>query len=76
MESGGYPLFEGLGLLIAVTSLVAECGLQGAQTSIAAVCRLHGSQALEQGLQEWWLTGLVALRHVESSWTRDQTCVS
>ena len=26
--------------------------------------------------QQVWCTGLAALRQVESSWTRDQTCVS
>ena len=64
------------GLLIAMSSLVMEHGLQ--------VCRLHqlcmqaqqlwlaGSRAQAQQL---WRTGLAAPRHVGSSWTRARTCV-
>ena len=52
------------GLLIAVTSLVAEHRLQQLW--------LMGSRAQAQQL---WLTGLVAPRHVGSSRTRARTCV-
>ena len=34
-----------------------------------------GAWALGSRLQQLWLMGLVALQHVESSWTRDQTHV-
>ena len=49
--------FLWLRLLVAVLSLVADCGLQG-RASVAVV------------------TGLGALQHVASSWSRDQTRVS
>ena len=51
-------------------SLVAMHRLLIVMTSLVAEHRLQGTQAR-------WLrpTGLVALRHVESSWIRDQTCV-
>ena len=35
-ESGGYSVVAGCGVLTAVASLVAECGLQGAWISTAA----------------------------------------
>ena len=48
------------GLLIAVASLVAELGLSGCGT-----------------WAQWlWLAGLVAPRHVGSSWTRARTRVA
>jgi len=45
--------------------------------SLAVVCRflLLWCMALEYTIQELWHTGLVALQHVESSWTRDWTHV-
>ena len=57
------------GLLIAVASLVAEHGLQA-----------HGLQQLwlagsRAQAQQLWRTGLVAPRHVGSSWTRARTRV-
>ena len=72
-------LFVGMhGLLIAVASLVAECGLQWLQHYGLSSC---GWRALEHGpsssmwAQQLWCTGSVSLQHVESSWTKDQTCV-
>ena len=72
-------LFVGMhGLLIAVASLVAECGLQWLQHYGLSSC---GWRALEHGLsssmraQKLWCTGSVSQQHVESSWTKDQTCV-
>ena len=58
------------GLLIAVASLDAELGLEG---TWAQWSWLPGS-----GVQAHWFgcTGLVALRHVGSSQTRDLTCFS
>ena len=35
----------------------------------------YSFQALEQGLTSCWHMGFVALQHVESSQTRDQTCI-
>ena len=63
------------------TEFVAVCGLSrvaasrgypscGEQASLVAE---HGLQAC--GLQKLWCTGLVALQHVGSSWTRNQTLV-
>ena len=57
------------GLLIVVVSLFAEHSLQG---KWASVVEFPGSRAQAQQL---WCTGLAAQQHVESSWTRDQTCV-
>ena len=56
-------------LLIAVASLVAEHGLQACrlQQLWLAGCRAQA--------QQLWRTGLIALRHVRSSWTRARTCV-
>ena len=56
-------------LLVVVASLIVEHGLweQGPRV----VARGSGAQA-----QYLWCTGLVALWHVGSSPTRDQTCVS
>ena len=47
-----------------VASLVAERGLSS--------CR---SQSLERRPSSCGTQGFVALQHVETSWTRDQTCV-
>ena len=57
------------GLLIAVASLVEEHRLQGIWLQML---QLAGSRAQPQQL---WHTDLVAPWHVESSQTRDQTCV-
>ena len=37
--------------------------------------RVRASVVMVQGLSPGGSRALVALRHVESSWTRDQTCV-
>ena len=50
------------GLLIVVASLVVEHGLKGEWASVSAA---HGLNSC----------GLAASQHVESSETRDQTCV-
>ena len=52
MTSGGYSIVAVWERLIAAAPLVAEHGLEGAQCAWA---------------QELWHTGLVALRHMESS---------
>ena len=57
-----------LGLLMAVAFLAAEHWLQA---RVLQQLWLTGSRVQAQQL---WHTGLVAPRHVESSWTRDQTC--
>ena len=54
-------------LLIVVVSFVVEHGIYGTWASVVV------AWAKAQYL---WQTGLVALRHVGSSWTRDRTCVS
>ena len=60
-------------------SLVAASGgysLGAARMLLTAVACLVAEHWLEvHGLQQLWCTGLVALRHVESSQTRDQACV-
>lgn len=45
------------------------CRLQGYSTGLSNC----SSQALEQLAKKLWLTDLVALQHVESSWTKDGT---
>ena len=45
----------------------------GPLTAAAFLVGSVGSTA--SGLQSWWHVGLVALRHVGSSWARDRTCV-
>ena len=57
---------------------VAMCRLSlvtvhGHLIEVASLVAAHSSRA--RGLQQLWHMGLVALWHVESSWTRDQTCV-
>ena len=63
---------HGLSLVAASrgSSLVAVRGLLIVVASLVAEHGLQGVWA-----QYLWHTGLVALRHVESSWTRDQTRV-
>ena len=58
------------GLLDAVASLVTEHRLEGTWTSVVAVHGLRSTGSINK------LTSLVALWHVGSSWTRDQTGVS
>ena len=77
--NGGYSLAVVRGLLIMVTSLVAEHRLSNARASVVAACELRsysplGSRA--QQAQQLWPLGLVALQHVGSSWLKDQTRVS
>ena len=69
------------GLLTVMASLVAEHRVWGSWVSVF-VARGFSScsyQSLEHKLREVVVerrTGLVALRHVESSWIRDGTCFS
>ena len=65
------------GLLIAVASLCFRAPALGTWASVVVTHGLSscGSQALEHRLSNGWLTGLVAPRHVGSSWTRAQTRV-
>ena len=60
-------------------SLAAASGgysLVGVRLLLTVVACLVAEQRLTgHGLHHWWCTGLVALRHAESSQTRDQTCV-
>ena len=71
MESKGYASLVH-GLLTVVASLAGEHGLQA--------CGLQqwqytGSVVGARRLQQLWCMVLVASWHVESSWTRDRTCV-
>ena len=50
-------------------SLIGVRRLTPAVASLAAECRLWAHRLQ----QSRWCTGLAALRHVESSWTRDRT---
>ena len=52
--------------------LFSSCGVWPPHCGGFSPCR---AQAPEHGLQWLWLSGLVALWHVGSSQTRDQTCV-
>ena len=62
--TGGYSPVAAHGLLIAVASLVEG---SGSRYSDYSSCSMQ--------VQQSWLKVLVALWHVESSRTRDQTCV-
>ena len=56
--------------------LLSNCG---AHCGGFSHCRAQGLGPVSfstLGAQLLWDTGLVALRHVVSSWTRDRTCVS
>ena len=66
-ESRAYSLVAVRGLLIAVTSLFGEHRLQGTRASVVATLRLlsMGSVVAVHGLS----------LHVQSSQTRDGTCV-
>ena len=63
---------HGLSLVVASrgSSLVAVHGLLIVVASLVVEPGLQGVWA-----QYLWHAGLVALHYVESSWTRDQTCV-
>jgi len=61
--SGGYSLVAVCGLLISVF----YCGAQVLEYMGFSSYSVWGSAGVAMGL--------VALWHVESSWTRDQTCV-
>ena len=69
--SGGYALASVGGLLIVVASPVVEPGSRHAGFIVMA-CGFSGcgSQTLEQRFTSW-STGLDALRHVQSSQTKD-----
>ena len=75
-----YLFLAALGLCCCVRAF-SSCGKRGllfvaVLTLLIVVPSLvveHGLQA--HGLQELWHTGLAALRHVGSSWTRDRTHV-
>ena len=71
-RSRGYCFVWGLGLLLAVASLV-EHKLWGSLASVIAAQVLSScsSRALEPGLRSCGAWGLVTPRHVESSQTRD-----
>ena len=71
MASGGSSLAVVLGLLIAVNSV--EHRFSGVQASVVAA---HGLGTCASLALELRCTGLVALQHVGSSQTRDQTCVT
>ena len=51
---------------------LSSCGAWASSCGDFSCC---GAQALEPRLQSSWHMGLVALQHVESSWTRDRTRV-
>ena len=70
MASGGSSLAVVLGLLIAVNSV--EHRFSGVQASVVAA---HGLGTCASLALELRCTGLVALQHVGSSQTRDQTYV-
>ena len=78
VEVRGSSLLAVCGPLVAGAAPLMECGLWGAQTSVVAACGLGScdSQALEHRLSSSGTWPYVALRHVGSFWTRDQTCVS
>ena len=54
--------------LIAVASLVVEHRFQGTQASVVVAPGFYSTDST--------VVGLVALRHVGSSWLRDRTCIS
>ena len=58
--------------LVAASRATLDCGAQASQCSGFSCC---GAQAL--GVWAQWLlhTGLAALQHMGSSWTREQTYV-
>ena len=66
----GFSLHVVYGILIAVAFLVVGHGLQGVTASVV-VTPISRAQA-----QQPWHTGLIAPKHVGSSWTRNRTCVS
>ena len=68
----GYSLVAECRLLIVVAFLVVEGEWALGHVDFSS----SGSPALEHRLSICGGMGLVALRHVGSSWIRDQTCVS
>ena len=72
----GYSIVMGWGLLIVLSSLVAESWLQSMWASVVVAHRLGScsSWALEGGHQYLWHIGFVAPWHVGSSLIRDRTC--
>ena len=74
-ETGGYSLFVVRDLIV-VASFFEE--LQGKQTQqwqcIGSAVAMHTLSSCNAWAQ-LWRTGLVAARNVETSWTRDWTCV-
>ena len=61
---------------------VAACFLQLQQMGACSLIAVHellivvASLVVENGLQCLWYVGLIALCHLESAWTRDQTHIS
>ena len=76
-RSRGYCFVWGLGLLLAVASLV-EHKLWGSLASVIAAQVLSScsSRALKPGLRSCDEWSLVTPRHVESSQTRDVPCIA
>ena len=69
VESGGYSLVvAGLGFLVWLFLLLWSMGSRAHGLPLW----LEGSRVWDRGL---WYTGLVALWHMESSWSREQTHV-
>ena len=58
-----------------VCSLVAVHGLLAAVACFGAQALEHMRLSSRARVQRLWCTGLVTLRHVGSSQTKDQTCV-
>ena len=71
--SRDYPLGGVCGLFIVVASLVEE---QNPGSKVQGLQQLRHMDSEVVAPRLLWPTGLVALRHVKSSWIRDQTCVS
>ena len=78
VESEGYSLVAVPRLLVAVASLVVGHRPEDTWTSVLTACGLSscGFWALGHRPNKLRLTGLLALWHVRSSWTRDWTRVS
>ena len=72
----GYSIVMRWGLLVVLSSLVAEPWLQSMWASVVVAHRLGScsSWALEGGHQYLWHIGFVAPWHVGSSLIRDRTC--
>ena len=78
----GSSLLCGLFSSCGKQGLLSSCGVWASHCSGFSCCAAwaHGLQQLQppgsRATQKWWHTGLAALWHVGSSWTRDQTHVS